>query len=347
MPMIVSTPPAADASRALPPDIPALAPAAQAPAPASTRPPSPPFAATSGVAASAVATLESVIKRYGSTEALRGLELTLRAGEVTALLGPNGAGKTTAVRLLLGLISPDEGRVRVLGRDPRTRGARTRIGAMLQVARVPETLLVREHVALFRSYYPRPLATSDVIERAGLEGIENRRFGDLSGGQRQRVLFGLALCGDPDLVFLDEPTVGMDLQSRRRLWEEVRALAARGKSVLLTTHYLEEADALANRVVVIDRGRLIREGTPSEIKQAVSGRRIRCVTRLDPEYVRALPSVISLQRDRDALVMYAQRPEELVRRLLLADESLHGLEVAAAPLEDAFLALTRGNAAQG
>ncbi|MGA8094129.1 MAG: ABC transporter ATP-binding protein [Steroidobacteraceae bacterium] len=303
-------------------------------------------APAAAVEASSIATLESVVKRYGKTEALRGLDLTLRRGEVVALLGPNGAGKTTTVRLLLGLISADEGCVRVLGRDPRTTAARTRIGAMLQVARVPETLLVREHIALFRSYYPRPLSAAEVVHRAGLEGMENRRFGDLSGGQRQRMLFGLALCGDPDLVFLDEPTVGMDLQSRRRLWEQIRALAARGKSVLLTTHYLEEADALASRIVVIDKGRVIREGTPSEIKHGVSGRRIRCVTRLHPDHVRALPSVISLQGDRDAVVIYAERPEEVVRQLLLEDDSLHGLEVSAAPLEDAFLALTGGSAAQ-
>ncbi|MGH8295313.1 MAG: ATP-binding cassette domain-containing protein [Steroidobacteraceae bacterium] len=181
-----------------------------------------------------------------------------------------------------------------------------------------------------------------VVKRYGR--TESRRFGDLSGGQRQRVLFGLALCGDPDLVFLDEPTVGMDLQSRRRLWDQVRGLAAAGKSVLLTTHYLEEADALANRVVVIDKGRLLREGTPAEIKHGVSGRRIRCVTRLDAGSLRALPSVISLERDREAVVIYAERPEEVLRRLLIEDESLHGLEVSAAPLEDAFLALTGGNA---
>jgi len=323
MSMPLPAPLAAAASRA-------AAAAALAPAPAT---------------ASAVATLESVAKRYGKTEALRGLDLTLRRGEVVALLGPNGAGKTTAVRLLLGLIAPDQGLVRVLGRDPRTADARTRIGAMLQVARVPEALLVREHLALFRSYYPRPLPTAEVVRLAGLEGIENRRFGELSGGQRQRVLFGLALCGDPDLVFLDEPTVAMDLQSRRRLWDEVRSLAAAGKSVLLTTHYLEEADALAHRVVVIDRGRVLCEGTPAEIKHGVSGRRIRCVTRLDADYLRALPSVISAQPDRDGVVIYAGHPEEVVRRLLLEDPSLHGLEITAAPLEDAFLALTGGAAA--
>jgi ABC-2 type transport system ATP-binding protein len=305
-----------------------------------SRDPSADVSGPSSSATDAVATLESVVKRYGKTEALRGLDLTLRRGEVVALLGPNGAGKTTAVRLLLGLISPDAGRVRVLGRDPRTAGARARIGAMLQVARVPEMLLVREHIALFRSYYPRPLAAAEVLRRAGLEGIESRRFGELSGGQRQRVLFGLALCGDPDLVFLDEPTAGMDLQSRRRLWDEVRHLAAAGKSVLLTTHYLEEADALAHRVVVLDQGRLRCAGTPGEIKHTVSGRRIRCVTRLDPEYLRGLPSVLSLQRDRDAVIIHAEHAEEVVRRLLLEDRALHGLEVTAAALEDAFLALT-------
>jgi ABC-2 type transport system ATP-binding protein len=296
-------------------------------------------------AAAPVATLESVIKRYGKTEALRGFDLTLRRGEVVALLGPNGAGKTTAVRLLLGLISPDAGKVRVLGRDPRAAGARTRIGAMLQIARVPEALTVREHIDLFRSYYPRPLLATEVIRRAGLEDIQNRRFGELSGGQKQRALFGLAICGDPDLVFLDEPTVGMDLQSRRQLWDEVRRLAAAGKSVLLTTHYLEEADTLASRVVVIDKGRLLREGTPAEIKHGVSGRRIRCVTRLAPEHLRGLPSVISAHRDRDAVLIYAECPEQVVHRMLLEDDSLHGLEVSAAPLEDAFLALT-GNSAQ-
>ncbi|MGH8179594.1 MAG: ATP-binding cassette domain-containing protein [Steroidobacteraceae bacterium] len=289
---------------------------------------------------------EGLVKRFGRNTALGGIDLTAEEGTVLGMLGPNGAGKTTAVRLLLGLISPDAGRVRVLGRDPRTADARTRIGAMLQVARVPEALLVREHLDLFSSYYPRPLALAEVIHRAGLEDIVNRRFGELSGGQKQRALFALAICGDPDLVFLDEPTVGMDLHSRRQVWEEIRRLAAAGKSVLLTTHYLEEADKLAHRIVVIDEGRLLRAGTPEEIKRAVSGRRIRCVTRLDPDLVRRLPSVISVQRDRDATVVFAESPEQVVRSMLGEDDSLHGLEVSAAPLEEAFLALTGGNAAR-
>ena len=141
-----------------------------------------------------------------------------------------------------------------------------RRGALLQVAKVPETIKVREHIELFSSYYPHPLPFAEVVEAAGLAGIENRLFGDLSGGQKQRVLFALAICGNPDLLFLDEPTVGLDVEARRALWTRIRAFVARGGSVLLTTHYIEEADALANRVVVIQKGRIVAEGTPSEIK---------------------------------------------------------------------------------
>jgi ABC-2 type transport system ATP-binding protein len=287
-----------------------------------------------------VARLHSVTKRYGATTALDNFSLELHAGEVVALLGPNGAGKTTAVRLLLGLISPNAGSVRVLGRDPRDADARTRIGAMLQISRVPEMLRVREHIDLFRSYYPNPLPTADVIRIAKLEGVAEQMFGKLSGGQKQRALFGLALCGNPDLIFLDEPTVGMDIESRRGLWDQVRALSAAGKTVLLTTHYLEEADMLANRIVVINKGKLLCEGTSAEIKHRVSGRRIRCITQLDLEYLRKLPSVSDVQQDREAVVILAERPEQVVREILLRDETLHGLEVSAAALEDAFLALT-------
>ncbi|MFP5226717.1 MAG: ABC transporter ATP-binding protein [Acidobacteriota bacterium] len=290
-----------------------------------------------------VAKLHAVTKRYGSIAALDHFSMELHAGEVVALLGPNGAGKTTAVRLLLGLIGPDAGSVRVLGRDPRDADARTRIGAMLQITRVPEVLKVSEHIDLFRSYYPDPLPVADVVRIAKLEGITEQQFGKLSGGQKQRALFGLALCGNPDLIFLDEPTVGMDIESRRALWDEVRGLSAAGKTVLLTTHYLEEADMLANRIVVINKGRVICEGTSAEIKHRVSGRRIRCVTQLDPEFLGSLPSVTDVQQDREAVVILAEHPEKVVREMLLRDETLHGLEVSAAALEDAFLALTAKN----
>ncbi len=208
----------------------------------------------------------SVRKNYGMVEALRGLDLTIGPGELVALLGANGAGKTTAVRALLGLAKPTSGEVRVFGGDPREARSRTRIGALLQSARVPETLRVREHIHLFSSYYPNPRPIDEVIEAAGLQGLEKRKFGELSGGQQKRVLFALALCGNPDLLVLDEPTSGLDVEARRALWKQIRAFINGGRSVLLTTHYLAEAEALANRVVVIHKGVVMAEGTPQEIK---------------------------------------------------------------------------------
>ncbi len=201
-----------------------------------------------------------------TVEALRGLDLTIGPGELVALLGANGAGKTTAVRTLLGLAKPTSGEVRVFGGDPRDARSRTRIGALLQISRVPETLHVREHIQLFSSYYPNPRPIDEVIAAAGLEGLEKRQFGKLSGGQQKRVLFALAICGNPDLLVLDEPTVGLDVEARRALWKQIRAFVGSGRSVLLTTHYLAEAEALANRVVVIHKGVVMAEGTPSEIK---------------------------------------------------------------------------------
>jgi ABC-2 type transport system ATP-binding protein len=287
-----------------------------------------------------VATLANVTKRYGATTALDGLNLALRPGEIVALLGPNGAGKSTAVRLLLGLISATSGAASVFGNDPRDPATRVRIGAMLQVARIPETLRVREHLDLFRSYYPRPLPMEEIVRIAQLDGIESRFYSQLSGGQKQRVLFGLALCGDPDLIMLDEPSVGMDIEARRGLWLQIRTLADRGKTVLLTTHYLEEADALAHRIIVINKGRIVSEGTPSEIKSRGAGRKISCRTDLDIDYLRTLPSVTSVERNRDAVVVTAGEAERVVREMLLQDAALSNLEIASPALEDAFLALT-------
>src|SRR6266536_5040084 len=195
-----------------------------------------------------VASLEAVNKNYGNVRALVGVDFRVRAGEVVALLGPNGAGKTTAVKLLLGLLQPNSGRVRVFGGDPTNPENRMRTGAMLQVGRVPETLRVREHIDLFSSYYSNPMPAAEVLTAAGLEKLSDRKFGELSGGQKQRVLFALAICGNPDLLFLDEPTVGLDVEARHLLWDEIKKLLARGKTVLLTTHYLQEADALADRI---------------------------------------------------------------------------------------------------
>ena len=288
-----------------------------------------------------VAELRDLTKRYNGTTALDGLSLSLHPGEIVALLGPNGAGKSTAVRLLLGLTSPTAGAARVFGRDPRDPATRTRIGAMLQVGNAPEVLKVREHIDLFRSYYPAPLSVAELVRIARLDGIMDKAFGDLSGGQKQRTLFALALAGDPDVIFLDEPTVGMDIETRRALWAEVRALSARGKTILLTTHYLEEADALATRVIVIDKGRILREGTPSEIKRSGHARIIRCRTALPPSELLNIPGVLTAITDdhADLTTIEANQVEQLLRNLLLRDQTLSDLEVLTPALEDAFLAL--------
>jgi ABC-2 type transport system ATP-binding protein len=291
--------------------------------------------------AAVVASLDAVSKNYGSVRALRGVNFQVRAGELVALLGPNGAGKTTAVKLLLGLMPPNGGKVRVFGADPTNPENRTRTGAMLQVGRVPETLRVREHIDLFSSYYRNPLPASEVMAAAGLEKIRDRMFADLSGGQKQRVLFALAICGDPDLLFLDEPTVGLDVEARRMLWEQIRRLVDRGKTVVLTTHYLQEADALADRVAVINQGEIIAEGTPADIKSQTSGKKIRCITRFDPTWVRQLAGVTEVRQDREAIEIHASDAEQVLRELLNRDSSLSGLEVTSAGLEEAFLALTQ------
>ncbi len=290
-----------------------------------------------------IATLTNITKHYGATVALDGLSLALHPGEIVALLGPNGAGKSTAIKILLGLVDSTSGITQVFGSDPRKGATRTRVGAMLQVARISDSLRVREHIDLFRSYYPNPLPTAEITRIAQLRGIEDRAFGQLSGGQKQRVLFALAICGNPDLIFLDEPTVGMDIEARRALWQQIRSFSAQGKTVLLTTHYIEEADALAHRVIVINKGRVISEGTPTEIKRNSGGRTIRCQTRLSSQTLHALPSVTNVESTERGVVITTRDAETVLREMLLRDDTLSDLEVASPALEDAFLALTKNS----
>ena len=290
-----------------------------------------------------VARSRNLKKNYGEIVALRDLNLEIYAGELLALLGPNGAGKTTLVRMLLGLARPDSGSVSVLGSDPHLGHVQARVGAMLQVGRVPETLRVREHIDLFSSYYPAPLPIAETLKIAGIEDIKGRPYGELSGGQKQRVLFGIALCGNPDLLFLDEPTVGLDVEARRLMWAQIRTLIGRGKTVLLTTHYLNEADALADRILVLDKGAIVAEGTPAEIKARAMGKQVRCTSRLSLEEVRQIPGVLSAKADRNAFELQVNAAEPVVRELLQRDSWLGDLEVTNAGLEEAFLALTQNH----
>jgi ABC-2 type transport system ATP-binding protein len=282
------------------------------------------------------AMLDGVRKRYGMVEALRDFSLTLDEGEVVALLGPNGAGKTTALSILLGLRAPDEGTARIFGRDPRDPHARQRLGATPQETGFPTTLKVTEVVDLVRAHYPASLETADVLARFGLVDVARRQVGGLSGGQKRRLAVGLAFVGDPSAVFLDEPTTGLDVEARRRVWDVVRTYAERGRTVLLTTHHLEEADALASRVVVIADGATIAEGSPSEVKARVGLRRIRVEADSLPE----VAGVEHATRAGRVHTLYAADPGPVVELLVERGVLLDGLEVTPVTLEEAFLFLT-------
>jgi ABC-2 type transport system ATP-binding protein len=291
-----------------------------------------------------LAELLGASKTYGAgasaVRAVVDVDLTVRAGELLAVLGPNGAGKTTALSLLTGLSKPSSGTARLFGRDPRDLVARQRIGVMLQSSGVPATLRVKELLTAFRSYYPTPLPFASVVEQAGLRGLENRLFGTLSGGQQRRVLFGIALCGDPELVFVDEPTTGLDAEVRRTLWATLRDLTRAGRGVVLTTHYLEEADALADRIVVLNQGRVIAEGSPAQVKSLVPGRRISAESTVGVAEISGWAAVHHAVRKGSRLELLVGEAEPVVRELLARDGSLAGLTVTEPTLEDAFLTLT-------
>ncbi|WP_353510184.1 ABC transporter ATP-binding protein [Intrasporangium sp.] len=291
-----------------------------------------------------LAELRGASKTFGTgaaaVRALVDVDLTVRAGELLAVLGPNGAGKTTALSMLTGLSRPTSGMARLFGRDPRDLAARQRIGVMLQSSGVPDTLRVRELLTAFRGYYPAPLPVASVVTAAGLQGLENRLFGTLSGGQQRRVLFAIALCGDPGLVFVDEPTTGLDAEARRTLWATLRELAGSGRGVVLTTHYLEEADALADRIVVLNQGRVIAEGSPSQVKSLVPGRRISAESTVTAAEASRWAAVHHAVHDGSRLELLVSEAEPVVRQLLARDQSVTGLTVTEPTLEDAFLTLT-------
>lgn len=288
-----------------------------------------------------IARLDGAVKRYGPLTALDGVDLQLKSGELLALLGPNGAGKTTAIGLLLGLIRADLGTVDLFGMDPQRIEARRRIGVMLQNAELPPTLRVSELLRLTASYYPAPRTPAESAELAGITDLLQRPYAKLSGGQQRRVQFALALCGRPELLFLDEPTVGMDIEARQNLWTAIRQLLAEGCSVLLTTHYLEEAEALADRVSVMAHGRMIHEGTVDQLRARVALKRIRCRSALSVDTVRDWPEVSEARLQSERLHIAAADAEAVVRRLLHADASLCELEVQRAGLAEAFSELTR------
>jgi len=283
-------------------------------------------------------------KKYGNFEALKNVSFAIETGSLVAMLGPNGAGKTTSINLMLGLRQPTSGKALIFGEDPRHIATRRRFGAMLQESGVPQLLKVRELIELFRSYYPKPLPTGQVIKLVGLEEKRESLVRDLSGGQTQRLYFALAVCGDPEVLFLDEPTVGMDVEGRRGFLAAIRDFAAGGKTVLLTTHYLEEADELAQRVLVIDKGNVIADGSPREIKARVAGSKISFTSAaaIEPSALQGLPVSATDVSDHRVTLM-TNEPEAVLRELFRRDVQMSGLEVRGADLEEAFISLTGGH----
>lgn len=292
-----------------------------------------------------VAHWQQVDHRYGPVEALQRFSLRLQAGQITALLGPNGAGKSTAIGLLLGLLRSQQGQVQLFGLPPQERTARLRLGAMLQRTDLPEGLSVAEHLQLFACYYPQPLAVAEVLQQVGLTEQAQRRYSALSGGQQRRVQLALALIGRPELLVLDEPTVGMDLDSRQAFREALRQARARGCAVLLATHDLPEVEGLADRIALVERGRLIADDSPANIRARVDLKQVRCRSRLNGAALRGWPELADVQQAEGRLLLWTRQPEALLRRLLAADAELSELEVRGADLEQALAVVGRDHAA--
>jgi ABC-2 type transport system ATP-binding protein len=277
----------------------------------------------------------------GLVHAVRGIDVSIHRGETVALLGPNGAGKSTTIDMLLGLLPPDAGSVSLFNHTPRQAVDAGLIGAMLQSGELIQYLSVRELLMMMAAIYPAPLGVDEVLEQTGLQAIAGRRTQKLSGGETQRVRFALAIVSNPDLLVLDEPTVAMDVESRHEFWDSMRAFAARGKTVVFATHYLEEADQNADRVVLMARGQIVADGPPTEIKGRVGSRTIRAtLADADPGELAALAGVASAERRGEAVVLVCSDSDQAIRALLERFPAARDIEIAGAGLEDAFLALT-------
>ena len=287
-----------------------------------------------------LASLHGVRKRFGKVAALDGFDLEVKRGELLALLGPNGAGKSTAISILLGLQTPDQGNARLFDHAPHDIEGRRRIGVMMQEVALPSVLRPRELIEQVSGYYPVPYDVDAVIGRLGLQELVRRPYGKLSGGQKRQVQFALAICGRPELLFLDAPTVGLDVQAREALWRVIRELLHEGCSIVLTTHYLEEAEALADRVAVMANGKVMTTGTVDEIRAHVTRKHVSFASRLAADELRGWPEVLSVENGRGRLQITTQNAEALLARALREDPALSDLEVRRAGLAEAFQELT-------
>jgi ABC-2 type transport system ATP-binding protein len=291
--------------------------------------------------------MAGVAKSFGTTRALDGVDLEIAPGEIVCLLGPNGAGKSTTVDLLLGLTTPDRGSVRIFGGDPRKACAGGRVGATLQSGTLPPDFTVVELVDLMRALYPSALGTDEVLERAGITDLRRRRTTALSGGQSQRVRFALALVPDPELMVLDEPTSAMDVESREAFWAQMRAWSAGGRTVVFATHYLEEADTFADRIVFLRQGRIVADGATTEIRSLGTEKIIRCtLTGAPGAELDRLPGVSSVSVHGDGVSLVTGDSDATLRALLRQHPNARDFDMAGAGLHETFLTLTSGSASR-
>ena len=291
--------------------------------------------------AAPVVSFERVSKAYGTIRAVDELSLELRPGETVALLGPNGAGKSTSLDMLLALRQPTRGRIRIFGSDPYHAVKSGRVGAMLQSGGLMPEVTVRELVTLVTGFHPRPLPVDQTLRRAGLADIAGRRVERLSGGQAQRVRFALAMVGETDLLVLDEPTAAMDVETRQAFWASMKAEVAGGQTLLFATHYLEEADSAADRILVLNKGRLLADGTPAQIKARAGAKRISFrIDGIDETALRRLPGLVSLEVRHDVVHLRSADSDRTLYALLDAGYRPREIEVTSLGLEQAFLAIT-------
>jgi len=284
--------------------------------------------------------LRGMHKYFGAVQAVRGVDLTVRPGEVMAFLGPNGAGKTSTIDVILGLSRPTSGVVKVYGMAPREAVRRGLVSAVMQTGGLLKDLTVAETVQYMAELFAVSRPVNEVLERAGISAIADRSVGKCSGGEQQRLRFAIALIPDPELLILDEPTQGMDVEGRRDFWSAIRNDAARGRTIVFATHYLEEADAYADRIVLISKGQIVADGTAAAVKALASGRTVRAtLPGADVAALRAMPGVDKVEVRGDTVLVHSGDTDAVARRLL-NETSAHDLEITSRGLEDAFIALT-------
>jgi ABC-2 type transport system ATP-binding protein len=299
------------------------------------------YGVASNYGAAPVVVFDNVSKQYGKLKAVDGLNLDLRPGQTVALLGPNGAGKSTSLDMLLALRKPTGGRIAMFGSDPYHAVKSGRVGAMLQSGGLMPEVTVRELVTLVTGFHPKPEPVDLTMKRAGIAEFANQRVDKLSGGQTQRVRFALAICGKSELIVLDEPTVAMDVETRRLFWDSMKEEVAQGRTLLFATHYLEEADQAADRILVINRGRLLADGTPAEIKARAGAKRVSFrLDHVDEQFLLGLPGLVRLDVRNDVVQIQSQDSDATLYAVLNAGYRPREIEISSLGLEQAFIAIT-------